>query len=123
MRAADCSPVISGFPKCAASVQEWLEALNLARHAPTLADAGITQPSQLSALDEDVLRKAGVLSPGVRRRLVNASAELRSREAGSWNADQRENDGGIPTAPPAPFRRAARSPQTLDRLHDHFRDQ
>ena len=58
------------------SVEEWLRALGLSRLAAGFDRAGITQTAQLYALTESKLVEAGVSLPGVRRRVLNASAAL-----------------------------------------------
>ena len=62
------------FPSSANTVDEWLNALNLARYAPQLAAAGL-QVSQLPAITGEQLSAAGV-GEGHRKRMLQASKEL-----------------------------------------------
>ena len=63
------------FPSCANTVDEWLNALNLARYAPQLAAAGL-QVSQLPTITDEQLSAAGVAILGHRKRMLQASKEL-----------------------------------------------
>jgi HPt (histidine-containing phosphotransfer) domain-containing protein len=77
------SPVNTGFPRSASSVADWLSKLNLAQYGDALKTAGITSVTQLPTLTNDALAHVDLRSPGVRRRLLNASATLRSAEGGA----------------------------------------
>ena len=63
------------FPSSANTVDEWLNALNLARYAPQLAAAGL-QVSQLPTITDEQLSAFGVAILGHRKRMLQASKEL-----------------------------------------------
>jgi hypothetical protein len=64
------------YPTTAASVAEWLSALNLSKHEAALTGAGITQVSQLMGLTDEQLIAADIRLVGQRKRLIAASREL-----------------------------------------------
>ena len=63
------------FPTTAQSVDEWLDALNLARYKPVLASAGL-HVAALPSLTDEALSAAGVAVVGHRRRMLQAAKEL-----------------------------------------------
>ena len=67
------------YPTTAASVAEWLSALNLSKHEAALTGAGITQVSQLMGLTDEQLIAADIRLVGQRKRLIAAS-----RSSSSW---------------------------------------
>lgn len=64
------------FPTSADSVNEWLDAINMARYKPAFEKAGITQVAQLCYLTDDQVQAAGVSLVGHRKRLLQAIKEL-----------------------------------------------
>ena len=95
---------MAAFPTSADSLDEWLEAIKMAKYAPTLAAANVQRIDQLHTLTDDALKAAGVKMVGHRTRLLQAAAAL---AAASQPPQQAVADTGMadasPLAPPEPL--------------------